>query len=62
MPDYMRANPQQYLYDDIESCCENYYQWEEDVCIEASGGNTVATTTGEWYVNYQEEVCVQVST
>ena len=59
MPDYMRASPQQYLYDDIESCCENYYQWEEDVCIENSGGNTVATATGKWYVNHQEEVCVQ---
>ena len=44
---------------DIESCCENYYNWEKDICIEASGGNVATSATGKWYVNYKDERCVQ---
>ena len=25
MPQYMQTDPEKWLYDDVESCCENYY-------------------------------------
>eukprot|EP00584_Thalassiosira_punctigera_P022733 CAMPEP_0172574500 /NCGR_PEP_ID=MMETSP1067-20121228/136730_1 /TAXON_ID=265564 ORGANISM="Thalassiosira punctigera, Strain Tpunct2005C2" /NCGR_SAMPLE_ID=MMETSP1067 /ASSEMBLY_ACC=CAM_ASM_000444 /LENGTH=908 /DNA_ID=CAMNT_0013367129 /DNA_START=168 /DNA_END=2895 /DNA_ORIENTATION=- len=59
MPDYMKRNPTQWLYEDIESCCEQHYSWEFSTCIQESGGNPLATSTGKWYVNHEERICQQ---
>ena len=59
MPDYMRSNPKQWVYDDIEECCKNYYGWEKGTCIEASGGDPVEVSTGKWYANHNRETCLQ---
>ena len=59
MPGYVLDNPDQWLYDDIEACCKNYYNWEKDACIENSGGSVASLATLGWYVNHEYEVCVQ---
>ena len=59
MPDYMLSRPEEWLFQDIESCCENYYNWEKDICIEGSGGSPIASATEKWYVNHQDEKCMQ---
>ena len=57
MPDYMRFNPELWLFENIEDCCENYYSWEKDECMEGSGGGHVITATGKWYANHQDLIC-----
>jgi len=60
MPDYVRNNPNQWLHNDIESCCENHYNWEYNTCISGSGGTSSSLSgTGKWYVNHIEEICQQ---
>ena len=52
MPDYIRANPGNWLKSDMESCCENYYNWAKKECIVGSGGTPSSTGTGQWYVDW----------
>mmetsp|Transcript_25700 Transcript_25700/g.44898 ORF Transcript_25700/g.44898 Transcript_25700/m.44898 type:complete len:1663 (+) Transcript_25700:1-4989(+) len=59
VPDYMRLNPSQWVYDDIDSCCERYYNWNHADCVTKSGGNSTATATLKWYVNHEDEICEQ---
>ncbi|KAL7539345.1 hypothetical protein ACHAXR_009202, partial [Thalassiosira sp. AJA248-18] len=59
MPDYMRNNPSQWLYNDVETCCENYYHWDYNDCIAGSGGSSTSSATGKWFVNHLEEICHQ---
>jgi len=59
LPDYMQKNPQQWLVDDVESCCKEHYNWVYNDCISLSGANSAATATLKWYVNYDEEICQQ---
>ena len=56
-PDYMRKNPEQWLHDDIDGCCEAYYHFDYDNCVEGTGGTLAASSTGKWYVDHQEELC-----
>jgi len=59
MPDYMHANTDIWVYNDIESCCKNYYSWTYTECVVGSGGQTAASDSGKWYVNHQETICQQ---
>lgn len=59
VPDYMRRNPSQWVYDDLESCCERYYSSEQAGCLTNSGGNPTDSASLEWYVDHENEVCVQ---
>lgn len=59
LPDYMRKNPEQWLNDEMESCCEQHYKWAYSDCIGLSGGNTSLPATNKWYVNHQDEMCQQ---
>jgi len=59
VPGYMAKNPEQWLFNDIESCCEQYYSWVYKGCIGLTSGNSVDSGTDKWYVNHQEEICQQ---
>lgn len=59
LPDYMRKNPDQWLNDKLESCCQKHYSWAYSDCIALSGGNPSAPATRKWYVNHIEEICQQ---
>jgi hypothetical protein len=59
LPDYMMNNPQQWLYDDIESCCKKYYSWDVNSCIVESGGTVTIEYTKKWCVNQNEQICQQ---
>lgn len=59
MPDYMQRNPGEWLYDDIESCCDSYYHFDFDNCLVNSGGDPSAAYTNKWYVDHQDQSCHQ---
>lgn len=59
IPSYMRHNSNQWVYDDIDSCCQRYYGWDYNSCIAESGGNPTNTFTSKWYVNHADEICQQ---
>jgi len=61
VPDHMRANPSQWVYSDVKSCCERHYSWAYNGCIvdSDSDGTITALGTNKWYVNYQKQVCKQ---
>ncbi|KAL7524078.1 hypothetical protein ACHAXR_001742, partial [Thalassiosira sp. AJA248-18] len=55
MPEHMRRNPEQWLYDDIASCCDHYYHWAYTDCRIASGeSNAISLATGKWYICQQD--------
>ena len=33
---YMLSNPTTWIDSDIETCCDNYYDWAKDACVSAS--------------------------
>ena len=57
--DYMHGNSEEWLDDDLESCCERHFNWAYSDCISLSGGSPSALATGNWYVNDQEKICQQ---
>lgn len=60
MPDYMRANPSQWLYSDVESCCKRYYNYAYDECLAGSSGNEFTVVgSSQWYVDYVLAKCVK---
>mmetsp|Transcript_31509 Transcript_31509/g.60108 ORF Transcript_31509/g.60108 Transcript_31509/m.60108 type:complete len:784 (-) Transcript_31509:593-2944(-) len=59
LPEYMRLNPSQWIYDDIDSCCDRYYNWDAISCRIKSDGATADAATNKWYVNHIDEVCEQ---
>lgn len=59
VPAYMRLNPSQWLYDDIDSCCERYFSWIKADCISQSGSTASNAATNNWYVNHIDMVCEQ---
>lgn len=58
LPDYIRENPDTWMFDDAESCCKRYYHFAEAQCIAKTIGGTVPAS-GKWYVNHPEEICVR---
>lgn len=53
-----QRNPKLWLYDNVESCCSNYFHWSLDECLLVSGGSSGASPgTGKWYVNHKDSVC-----
>jgi len=46
-----------WLENDIESCCQRHFNWAFNDCVSLSGGSLNLIATGKWYVNYQEEIC-----
>lgn len=56
-PNYMRSKPEQWLENDIESCCERHYNWAYSECIALTGGNSSVAATGKWYVNDESSIC-----
>jgi len=57
IPDYVLQNPEQWLDNDIEACCEQHYNWAYSDCISFSGGSSPSTATGDWYVNHKDKIC-----
>ena len=57
LPDYMRQNSEQWLDNNIESCCERHFNWAYNDCINLSGGSTSTAATGKWYVDHQKDIC-----
>lgn len=57
LPNYMRQNSEQWLNDDVGTCCERHFNWVYGDCIELSGGNSSEIATNKWYVNQRDEVC-----
>ena len=53
-PQYMLANPAQWLYYTIEACCD-YYQFKKDECI----NNANPSGSNMWYVDWDSEMCVK---
>ena len=60
-PSYMLNNLTVYIYSDIETCCDRYYDWKKDICIRAAGSSapvsSPATTAcvGECYTFDSQE-------
>jgi len=51
-PTYMELDPESWLYDTLEGCCERYYSgWNKNRCINVRG-------SGLWYVSHLLEKCV----
>jgi len=61
LPGYMRNNPGNWLYDNIDSCCERYYISELSECIVASGGYIPPPANGstEWFEDELLHKCVK---
>ena len=59
VPTYMRNNPTQWVYDNLEGCCEHFFSWEQPACVVESGGNETTVYTNQWYVNHVSEICEQ---
>lgn len=59
VPGYMRRNPTQWIYNDVDSCCERYYKWVKADCVSKSGGGASNAVTNKWYVNHIDMVCEQ---
>ncbi|KAL7533669.1 hypothetical protein ACHAXR_006666 [Thalassiosira sp. AJA248-18] len=63
VPEHMRNNPSMWLYDDVEKCCERFFNYELGECINestvASGGNATTAGSNEWYPNWGERKCAQ---
>lgn len=57
VPDYMRNNPDEWVYDDLDSCCERYYSYDYNECVVNGGGDAAALATNKWYVNYIDQKC-----
>ena len=57
VPEYMLEESGKWLANNIESCCNRYFNWAFNDCIAHSGGNS--TGTREWYVNHKEMICRQ---
>lgn len=51
-PEHMVLDPDMWLYDNLEECCERYYPgWNKNVCMGSEG-------SGLWYVNYAKGKCM----
>jgi len=51
-PTYMELDPENWLHDTLEGCCERYYSgWNKNRCINVRG-------SGLWYVSHLLERCV----
>ena len=55
MPEYMQTDPEKWLYDDVQSCCENYYRTYTQ-CAVVFRKNTLLTSgyfscTLDWALN-----------
>ena len=55
----MEDAPGTYQYDTIEECCIQRYNYNSEACIIDSGGKLALTAGNEWYVNWEESICVQ---
>ena len=61
IPDYMRNDPDSWVYPDPSSCCEDYYSYDMSNCLTASG---VSLTTSEykfypaWAVENDDAKCI----
>jgi len=58
-PDYMGLNPSLWIFDNIDSCCQRYYNWNVAGCVFKSGDDTTSVATSDWYVNNMNEICQQ---
>jgi hypothetical protein len=58
-PNYMRSNPEGWLYDTPEECCQRYFGWAP-TCVVASGGTAVVDPTASlYYPDWSEaNICV----
>lgn len=59
MPPYIRANSEQWVYNDIEACCKDHYSWAYNECIMGSGGTLPTSVSGQWYVDWKVYKCVK---
>ena len=50
-------NPESWLFDSVETCCEEYYTWDHTNCVSESNENAISTFTGKFYVNHMKEIC-----
>jgi len=57
MPGYMRTNYNDFVSDDLETCCAKHYDWAKADCIVNSGGTYAGSS--EWYVNWVSLKCVK---
>ena len=57
-PDYMEGS--NWLFDDLESCCDQHYSYEKDTCMGTTGSGTL-NGSEEFYVLWQSSghVCVK---
>lgn len=51
VPLYMQMNPHSWLYSSLEECCNRYFRWNKNKCMNKEG-------SGLWYVNYPLGKCV----
>ncbi|KAL7532097.1 hypothetical protein ACHAXR_006217 [Thalassiosira sp. AJA248-18] len=48
-----------YFQSSLADCCERYYSWAYNKCLELGGGDADAVATDEFYVDYSTNSCVQ---
>lgn len=58
LPEYMQNDPDTWLMDSVEKCCERYFSWTYNDCIVAtSGGSVTSTGSLKWY--FDGDICTQ---
>ena len=54
IPPYMINNQAWYFSSSLKDCCERHFYWNRNECL-----GTEAVGSGEWYVKYDANTCVQ---
>ena len=50
-PIYMANNPGSWIFDSLQECCERYFKWDLNGCMNLKG-------SGLWYADVVNDVCV----
>lgn len=54
-PEYMQTNPNAFMFNTLEACCTQHYNWNRAKCLLAmpTGG------TEKWYMDYVADKCAK---
>jgi len=58
-PETLPYNLENWLENDIESCCKRNFNWAYNDCVYLSSGSLNLAATNKWYVNHQDKICQQ---
>jgi hypothetical protein len=58
-PDYMAANPTQWMHSTLDSCCKKNYSYNLAGCQGNAAVATASSGTSTWYMSWSSNKCVQ---